>query len=269
MPATILINFDAAEGCPATPRRLHAAIGKVFDLPPGISPQRAQRIPSLAHRPPHGNGGVKPYSVGQIGMVGQELAMEVRLLDDRLIDTLDAWLAWGGVVTIGDGGPDTAHLAALEAQIIRMATWQELAQTSPQDGWQLEFITPTVFSSRGRHVERITPASVATSLQQKWWSQDPSTAPPRPQRADIEALFTWQDRTVEVPVTLANKDYDSRGRLGERMIRAFEGPMSIHAPTESPLAAEFSQLMALAEFCNVGSYSSYGLGVMSVRPLGR
>ena len=30
------------------------------------------------------------------------LGVELRFLDDRLLDTLDAWLAWGGVLPVGE-----------------------------------------------------------------------------------------------------------------------------------------------------------------------
>ena len=35
MPASVYVSFDAPEGVPATPRRLHAALSAVLDLPPG------------------------------------------------------------------------------------------------------------------------------------------------------------------------------------------------------------------------------------------
>ena len=35
MPASVYVRFDAPEGVPATPRRLHAALSSVLDLPPG------------------------------------------------------------------------------------------------------------------------------------------------------------------------------------------------------------------------------------------
>ena len=48
MPASVYVSFDAPEGVPATPRRLHAALSAVLDLPPGISPARADQKP---HQP--------------------------------------------------------------------------------------------------------------------------------------------------------------------------------------------------------------------------
>ena len=51
MPASVYVSFDAPEGVPATPRRLHAALSAILDLPPGISPARAAQFPTLAHRP--------------------------------------------------------------------------------------------------------------------------------------------------------------------------------------------------------------------------
>ena len=83
MPASVYVSFDAPEGVPATPRRLHAALSAVLDLPPGVSPARAARFPTLAPRPPHGAGGVKPYSLGELSHSESRFGVEVRFLDDR------------------------------------------------------------------------------------------------------------------------------------------------------------------------------------------
>ena len=104
MPATVFVRFDAPGPVEVTPRRLHAAWGRVLDLPEGISLERAARLPALAHRPPHDQPGPKPYCLGDMTQTLDGLGVELRFLDDRLLDTLDAWLAWGGVLPIGDGG---------------------------------------------------------------------------------------------------------------------------------------------------------------------
>ena len=54
MPATVYVRFDVDAPVSATPRRLHAAWGRVLDLPEGLDPARAAAFPALAHRPPHG-----------------------------------------------------------------------------------------------------------------------------------------------------------------------------------------------------------------------
>ena len=40
MPASVYVSFDAPEGVPATPRRLHAALSALLDLPPSINPRQ-------------------------------------------------------------------------------------------------------------------------------------------------------------------------------------------------------------------------------------
>ena len=112
MPTSVYVSFDAPEGVPATPRRLHAALSAVLDLPPGIGPARASQFPTLAHRPPHGAGSVKPYSLGELCHSESTFGVEVRFLDDRLVDTLDAWLSWGGVMRLGSCTEDDAILIA-------------------------------------------------------------------------------------------------------------------------------------------------------------
>lgn len=265
MPATIFVRFDAPAPVPATPRRLHAALGRIFDLPEGVDPQRARTVASLAHRPAHDSGGPKPYSIGEMSQIEDMFVMEIRLLDDRLISTLDAWLAWGGVLPIGDGGPETVHLAAVDAQITSMMSWEELADTPERASWEVEFVTPIVFSSRGSHIYGVTPAALATSLQQRWWSYDSASAPSKPNRDEIEVLFDWEAELQPVTLSLAKRRGDTRGRLGARSIEAYEGRMRIDALEAGAYAQEFSQLMALSRYTNAGSYTSYGLGVMVAR----
>ena len=146
MPASVYLSFDAPDGVPATPRRLHAALSAVLDLPPGISPERATQFPTLAHRPPHGSGGVKPYSLGELSHSASTFGVEVRFLDDRLIDTLDAWLSWGGVMRLGAGTDDDAVLIASEGQVISQASWEELAERDQDTAWEIRLVTPTTFS---------------------------------------------------------------------------------------------------------------------------
>ncbi len=40
-------------------------------------------------------------------------------------------------------------------------------------------VTPTTFSSKGNHVPSLSPATIATSLQQRWWAWNRRLAPPR------------------------------------------------------------------------------------------
>ena len=164
MPATVFVRFDAPGPVEATPHRLHAAWGRVLDLPEGVSPERAARLPALAHRPPHDQPGPKPYCLGDMTQTPDGLGVELRFLDDRLLDTLDAWLAWGGVLPIGDGGQATTMLAAIEAQVLEQADWEDLAAQSAATAWDIRLLTPTVFTSRGHHVPEVTAASLATSL---------------------------------------------------------------------------------------------------------
>ena len=89
MPATVYVRFDVDAPVTATPRRLHAAWGRVLDLPEGLDPARAAAFPALAHRPPHGLAAPKPYSLGEMVQSDTAFGVELRFLDDRLLDTLD------------------------------------------------------------------------------------------------------------------------------------------------------------------------------------
>ncbi len=57
---------------------------------PGVSPgERAARF-AVACRPAHGAGDAEALFAGRAEHLGVEFGVEVRLLDDRLLDTLDA-----------------------------------------------------------------------------------------------------------------------------------------------------------------------------------
>ncbi|RAX24198.1 MULTISPECIES: CRISPR system precrRNA processing endoribonuclease RAMP protein Cas6 [unclassified Actinomyces] len=264
MPSTVFLQFDAPDALALTPRRLHAAWGRVLELPEGISPERAALLPSLAARPPHNLHGPKPYSVGQMteqpGMIGAEL----RLLDDRLLDNLDGWLAWGGVLPLGDGSLEgTALVVVTEAQILERVSWEELAEDDASTTWDVTLLSPTVFTSRGRHVPGVTPEQLATSLHARWHAWSPQTEPPRLHRDDLDVL-TMQDRTEPVRVNLGMPSADRRGRLTRRSILATEGSLRISGVVGAATTRVFSRLMSLARFTNVGSHAAYGMGTLDV-----
>ena len=262
MPASVYLSFDAPDGVPATPRRLHAALSAVLDLPPGISPERATQFPPLAHRPPHGAGGVKPYSLGELSHSASTFGVEVRFLDDRLIDTLDAWLSWGGVMRLGAGTDDDAVLVATEGQIISQASWEELAERDQDTAWEIRLVTPTTFSSKGNHVPSLSPATIATSLQQRWWAWNRRLAPPRIDRDAMASVLATQDFTRTSLVSLAMPRNAGQGRLSSRRIPAHEGRLRISGIEGAEATRIFSRLMALSAYTNVGSHTSFGMGVI-------
>ena len=262
MPASVYVSFDAPEGVPATPRRLHAALSAILDLPPGISPARAAQFPTLAHRPPHDAGGVKPYSLGELCHSESTFGVEVRFLDDRLVDTLDAWLSWGGVMRLGAGTEDDAVLIAREGQVIAQESWEELAQRDKDTAWEVRLVTPTAFSSKGNHVPSLSPATIATSLQQRWWAWNRRLAPPRIDRHAMASVLATQDFTRSSVVSLAIPRRAGQGRLSSQRIPAHEGYLRISGVEGTEATRIFSRLMALSAYTNVGSHTSYGMGVI-------
>lgn len=262
MPASVYLSFDAPDGVPATPRRLHAALSAVLDLPPGISPDRAAQFPTLAHRPVHGSGGVKPYSLGELCHSESTFGVEVRFLDDRLVDTLDAWLSWGGVMRLGAGTEDDAILIAREGQVIAQESWEELAQRDKDTAWEVRLVTPTTFSSKGNHVPSLSPATIATSLQQRWWTWNRRLAPPRIDRNAMASVLATQDFTRTSLVSLAMPRNAGQGRLSSRRIPAHEGYLRISGVEGAEATRVFSRLMALSAYTNVGSHTSFGMGVI-------
>ena len=262
MPASVYVSFDAPEGVPATPRRLHAALSAILDLPPGISPARAAQFPTLAHRPVHGSGSVKPYSLGELSHSESMFGVEVRFLDDRLVDTLDAWLSWGGVMRLGAGTEEDAVLIAAEGQVIAHESWEELAERDEDTAWEVRLVTPTTFSRKGQHIPGLTPATIATSLQQRWWAWNRRLAPPRIDRHAMASVLATQDFTRSSGVSLAMPRRAGQGRLGSQRIPANEGYLRISGVEGTEATRIFSRLMALSAYTNVGSHTSFGMGVI-------
>ena len=205
---------------------------------------------------------MKPYSLGELSHSESTFGVEVRFLDDRLIDTLDAWLSWGGVMRLGAGTPDDAVLIASEGQIISQASWEELAERDQDTAWEIRLVTPTTFSSKGNHVPSLSPATIATSLQQRWWAWNRRLAPPRIDRNAMASVLATQDFTRTSLVSLAMPRNAGQGRLSSRRIPAHEGRLRISGLEGAEATRIFSRLMALSAYTNVGSHTSYGMGVI-------
>ena len=110
--------------------------------------------------------------------------------------------------------------------------------------------------------------SLATSLQERWHQWDPGTAPPRIDRAAMAQVLTTQDFTTEARVSLGMPRGDRRGRLASRAITAYEGALRISGVEGAPQTADFSRLMALSAYTNVGSHAGYGMGVIDAVAVG-
>lgn len=205
---------------------------------------------------------MKPYSLGELSHSESTFGVEVRFLDDRLIDTLDAWLSWGGVMRLGAGTPDDAVLIASEGQIISQASWEELAKRDQDTAWEIRLVTPTTFSSKGNHVPSLSPATIATSLQQRWWAWNRRLAPPRIDRDAMASVLATQDFTRTSLVSLAMPRNAGHGRLSSQRIPAHEGYLRISGVEGAEATRVFSRLMALSAYTNVGSHTSFGMGVI-------
>ena len=196
---------------------------------------------------------MKPYSLGELSCSESTFGVEVRFLDDRLVDTLDAWLSWGGVMRLGAGTDDDAVLVAVEGQVIAQESWEELAKRDGDTTWEVRLVTPTTFSSKGQHVPGLNPATIATSLQQRWWAWN---------RHEMASVLATQDFTRSSMVSLAMPRHSGQGRLSSRRIPAHEGHLRISGVEGAEATRIFSRLMALSAYTNVGSHTSYGMGVI-------
>lgn len=264
VPSNVFIEFEADGPVPATAARLHAAWGEVLDLPRGVTPERAARHLALAARPPHDLDAPKPYCPGQMNAGHGMIGVELRVLDDRLLDTLSAWAEWGGVLPIGDGGPRTATLIATGMEVLEHASWEEIAVSDGATTWELAIISPLVMRSRGRAHTDLSSAAIATSLSSRWRQWDPDTAPWLPEREQFSQALATVDRTRPVQASLGTERQRGSGGAAGRTIEAREGQLRISGVDGAEATRVFSQLMALARFTNIGSYANYGMGVVDV-----
>ena len=182
--------------------------------------------------------------------------------DDRLVDTLDAWLSWGGVMRLGAGTEEDAVLIAAEGQVIAHESWEELAERDEDTAWEVRLVTPTTFSRKGQHIPGLTPATIATSLQQRWWAWNRRLAPPRIDRHAMASVLATQDFTRSSVVSLAMPRRAGQGRLSSQRIPAHEGYLRISGVEGAEATRVFSRLMALSAYTNVGSHTSFGMGVI-------
>ena len=81
-------------------------------------------------------------------------------------------------------------------------------------------------------------------------------------------VLTTQDCTTEASVSLGMPRGDRRGRLASRAITAYEGALRISGVEGAPQTADFSRLMALSAYTNVGSHAGYGMGVIDAVAVG-
>ena len=163
---------------------------------------------------------------------------------------------------VGAGTEDDAVLIAREGQVIAQESWEELAQRDQNTTWEIRLVTPTTFSSKGHHVPSLSPATIATSLQQRWWTWNRRLAPPRIDRDAMASVLATQDFTRSSMVSLAMPRGGSQGRLSSQHIPAHEGHLRISGIEGAEATRIFSRLMALSAYTNVGSHTSFGMGVI-------
>ena len=267
MPSRVYVTFNTSGSIAPLPSQLHAAWGHVFDLPEGVSLEQAQLNEALSIRTPHRSGGVKSYSIGQMMHSGDQFGMELKFLDDALVSIFHAWLNWGGILrlTRPDNAPD-ALLVPTSAEVIEYAAWDDIANDSGNTQWRLDFLSPTTFRSQNTYLPEPTPARIAKSLQDRWHHWNPELAPPPFTHDETDDLSIIENDTYAVKARMNGPHSRQRNR-NTQGIEAFEGTLTVAARPESAVAQDFSRLMSLARFTNIGSYGTSGMGVVAVTPM--
>ena len=78
----------------------------------------------------------------------------------------------------------------------------------------------------------------------------------------MASVLATQDFTRSSMVSLAMPRRAGQGRLSSRRIPAHEGHLRISGVEGAEATRVFSRLMALSAYTNVGSHTSFGMGVI-------
>mgnify|MGYP006925652570 CR=1 FL=1 len=187
----------------------------------------------------------------------------MRFLDDRLVDTLDAWLAWGGVMRLGAGTEDDAVLVATEGQIVNQASWEELAERDQDTTWEIRLVTPTTLFVEGESCaelvscddcDEFAAALVGVESEARSSTHRPGCYGEGAGDAGFHARVhgVAGDAAQRGPGPLEfTPDPGPRGPPAHQRRRG--GPEATRV---------FSRLMALSAYTNVGSHTSFGMGVI-------
>ena len=127
---------------------------------------------------------------------------------------------------------------------------------------EIRLVTPTTFSSKGNHVPSLSPATIATSLQQRWWAWNRRLAPPRIDRDAMAKVLATQDFTRASMVSLAMPRNARQGRLSSRRIPAHEGHLRISGVEGRRSDPHLLAPHGAVRIHDVGSHTSFGMGVI-------
>ena len=173
----------------------HAVVSRWLDDP--LQPKGcAARVPRSDHGDQAKKWAFGPIRALQDGQAEAGIALQVRLLDDRLADRLHAATAPGTAVRLG------AHQYQVCAppRMLARATWQELRRWQGTRAWQVRFVTPACTRRRNRAAPLLAPDALARGLADRWRQLEPDSAPSLPWRGAGPVWVSDLDGHSEVQI---------------------------------------------------------------------
>lgn len=280
MPQSHYLLFEAPQHLKVIPRKLHAALCRIFDAPmPGV---KSMRLPSIVIDPRenHRPNGFKPWCVSRVEVQNGKLGLEIRLLADELEGVLNFWKNRVGHIYLGTEFPE--DLPLINHACYRRASFTELAEHTAACAWNLEFITPVVFLKRPVPEYDLRLSSIVESLHSKWVQISPETAPELPGPSDYEDIQSYFDTAVvscSIDPETAPERMEKREKLDELVAMGLTPKSvvrdeswfefnatagSIQVEAEGEAARKLSAIFALAAYTNVGSHANFGFGALNV-----
>ena len=203
--------------------------------------------------------GPGPDPAGEEGIT----VLQVRLLDDRLADRLQAATPAGRPVRLGE----RMYRVAGRPRLTGRASWPELRQWSGARAWQVRFVTPVCLRRQNRTSPWPAPDSVARGLAERWHRLDPATSPPVPGHGVGPVWVSDIDGHSEVVNLTRRVRRDGRRLLDEEIVSGFTGRIRYVCDQGTDTeAADFDALMAFAVFAGAGSHTTHGFGVVVPEP---
>ena len=241
----------------------HAVISRWLDDPA----QRPGACPVAAPRSEHG-GRVKKWACGPPRAIpgdGTEpgIALQVRLLDDRLTARLHAATTAGAFVRLGASRYQVRGPARMTCQ----AAWPDLRQWPGTRAWQVRFVTPACARRRNRTCPLLAPDTLARGLAERWQQLDPATAPELTWRGTGPVWVSDLDGHSQVQILSRRAHRDGGLVRQDEIISGFTGRVRYVCDDGTGAeAACFAALLAFAAFAGAGSHTAYGFGTIVPEP---
>lgn len=190
----------------------------------------------------------KPYSVSPLSERNGEYGFQLGLMIDELSEVLLERLYYNPAVQLGNH-----HSQVSTAEQIGKESWSELGTWSQASRWRVSLLTPTTHRSGSRNSPLPNLPAIVRRLSEHWstWNQ--------PVNVDLHQLSKamWVSDLQLSSTTLEFHQQVISGSLGEFTIRC----------NDRKFAAFADQLLRLAPYSGIGSFTVKGCGVCEVNPI--